>query len=159
MLVTARVLNGELTVDQIEQIARHLSASRSTLSLFDESLYEDVFKTHYTPRMRNHPCAVWVKECWYGMQYTERLLRALGEEYTRRYHRQHKSVVFYDSLPERPATAQRRRRLPVPLAVKEHVRYPDDPVRTYREFYIKDKSRFARWAHTEPPPWWPKETT
>ena len=157
MLVTARILNGELTIEQVSMIAENLSASHSRPTLFEQLTYDEEFKTHYTPRMRNHPCAVWVKECWYGMQYTELLLRELGEEYTRRYHRRHKSVTFYDSLPQRPLATHRRRKLPVPLAVKDHARYPDNPVRTYREFYIKDKARFAKWAHTPPPPWWPHE--
>ena len=32
----------------------------------------------------------------------------------------------------------------------------NDPVKSYRDYYIGEKSRFAKWK-TEPPAWWPVE--
>lgn len=38
-----------------------------------------------------------------------------------------------------------------------HLKDPADPVDSYRKFYIADKSKFATWTNSEPPPWWPKD--
>lgn len=125
MLVTARVLSGEL--------------SEST--------------PYFTYRMRNHPCARWVQESPVGFMYAQRLLAALGEEYAYRYGRIHKSHAFYfgevGALHLDGACTR-----PVPLAVGEHPRWEDNPVATYRHFYRADKARFARWRHCNPPHWW-----
>jgi len=33
-------------------------------------------------------------------------------------------------------------------------RIPGNPVQAYRNFYIGDKSRFARWTRRRPPKWY-----
>ena len=38
-----------------------------------------------------------------------------------------------------------------------HLKDPEDPVGSYRKFYIADKAKFATWTNVEPPPWWPRE--
>lgn len=139
MLITARIDRGDLTVSEVTQIADTLNA-----------------RPHYTPRMRAHPCAKWVTHCEYGFRYLETLTLTLGDLFYERYGKPHKSVELYKSLPAAPRR-HRRRAKPVPLAVKGCARYPDDPVRTYREFYIQDKARFATWSFSEPPYWWPND--
>ena len=136
MLITARIDRGEFALKQVEEIAERLGA-----------------RPHYTPRMRQHLCARWVTECEYGFRYLEALMFTLGDLFEERYGKPHKSVSLYRALPAVPRR-HRRRAKPVPLAVKSYARYPDDPVRTYREFYIQDKGRFAKWYFSEPPPWW-----
>lgn len=155
MLVTSRVLNNDLALQDVIDHAEFMSSTHShpTLDL-DYPVYSDLFKTHYTPRMRNHPCTVWVRECYRGFGYLESLLKCLGEEYTKRYGKTHKSILFYESLPPAKIRFKRRRAKPVPLAVGNCTRYSKQPVRTYREFYKIDKKSFAKWAYTETPYWW-----
>lgn len=43
---------------------------------------------------KNHPCAVWVRESLENYEWTVDLLEALGEEYTFRYGKQHKSASY-----------------------------------------------------------------
>ena len=136
MLITARVDRGEITLQEVEAIASSMNT-----------------KPHYTPRMRRHICAKWVTECGYGFRYLEALALRLGELFEERYGNPHKSISLYRSLPPAPHR-HRRRAKPVPLAVKSYSRYPEDPVRTYREFYVQDKAKFATWSFCEPPPWW-----
>lgn len=136
MLITARIDRGDITLQEVEAIASSMNT-----------------KPHYTPRMRRHICAKWVTECEYGFRYLEALALRLGEMFEERYGNPHKSISLYRALPPAPHR-HRRRAKPVPLAVKSYARYYDDPVRTYREFYIQDKAKFATWSFCDPPPWW-----
>jgi hypothetical protein len=155
MLITARVMNGDISVEQVKEHADQMSIMYSHPSLdLDGPTYNDVFKTHYTPRMRNHPCSIWVRECFSGFGYLQDLLACLGDEYTKRYGKTHKSVLFYESLPTARIRFRRRKKMPVPLAVGNHNKYEGQPVRTYREFYKSDKSSFAKWSYSEQPYWW-----
>jgi len=140
MEVTARVLRGEL--------------AEST--------------PYHTPRMRNHPCALYVRSCWHGFTYVRALRDALIDEFYFRFRdvdlfgarAEHATDTFVQSLPPPPASLfpHRRGPKPAPLAVGTAARYEDDPVRTYREFYITDKARFATWTRREPPDWWTGDT-
>lgn len=160
MLVTSRIMNGDISEEEVKECAAYMTKLHSHPNLPSIGQgYSDLYKTHYTPRMRNHPCSTWVRECYKGFAYVEALLYALGEEYTKRYGRRHKSVVFYESLPKAKLKSRRRKSLPVPLAVGDNVRYPQQPVKTYREFYKADKASFAKWAYTSPPYWWSSMTT
>jgi len=136
MLITARVDRGELALEYIAELASTIDA-----------------RPHYTPRMRNHICAKWVTHCDVGFKYLETLMLTLGDLFEDRYGKEHKSVKLYKMLPDRPKR-HRRKGKPVPLAVKDFERYQNDPIRTYREYYKKDKERFATWSFSEPPPWW-----
>jgi hypothetical protein len=124
MLITARVLNGELREDT----------------------------PYFTPRMKNHPCSIWVRECPGAFMYAQDMLAYLAEEYTYRYGRIHKTYEFYFSEIG-ALECSRERTLPVPLCVKDYPRWEGDPIKTYRHFYCADK-RFARWRYSEPPSWW-----
>lgn len=138
MEVTARVLLGELPPDT----------------------------PYCTLRMRNHPCAVYVRTCPHGFEYVRALRDALIDEFYFRFRDEdmfgerveHATDIFIRSLPPPPAEIflHRRRPKPAPLAVGDAARYPDDPVRTYREFYITHKARFATWTRRPPPAWWPR---
>lgn len=138
MEVTARVLLGELPNDT----------------------------AYHTPRMRNHPCAVYVRTCAVGFQYVVALRNALLDEFTYRFRddqlfpHPHATALFVSALPPAPLQQlfpHRRRARPVPLAVGDNPRYEGDPVRTYREFYHRDKARFATWTRRPPPKWWNPE--
>lgn len=135
MEITARVLLGELPTDT----------------------------PYHTPRMRNHPCAVHVRTCAQGFQYVVALRNALLDEFMFRFRADmlfphpHATGVFISTLPAPPIAQlfpHRRRARPFPLAVGESPRYEGDPVRTYREFYHRDKARFATWTRRSPPDWW-----
>jgi len=84
MLVTARVDRGELSLQEVEEIARSLDT-----------------KPHYTPRMRRHLCARWVTECEYGFRYLEALALRLGDLFEERHGNPHKSIALYRALPLR----------------------------------------------------------
>lgn len=122
---------------------------------------------YHTPRMRNHPCAVYVRECWHGFNYVRSLRDHLIDEFYYRFREpdlfgtfvEHATDLFIKSIPPPPDKLfpHRRRPRPVPLAVGSSPKY-EDPVRTYREFYISDKARFATWTRRTAPAWWVGDT-
>jgi hypothetical protein len=123
---------------------------------------------YHTPRMRNHPCSVFVRSCARGFSYVTSLRDALLDEFEFRFRdpglfgaQPHGTAVFLATLPPAPLATlfpHRRRAKPFPLAVGTSPRYEGDPVRTYREFYHHDKARFATWTRREPPDWWRGDT-
>ena len=132
MLITARVIKGDLP--------------NSTK-----------YNTH---RMRNHPCAKWVREDREGFLYAESLLMELCDEYYYRWGRhkgkEHATGIFYKSLPPADMSKMfphRRRQKPVPLAVGDYPKF-SCPIETYRHYYREDKKDFAKWTDRPIPTWY-----
>lgn len=105
----------------------------------------------YKPTHANHPCVLWAAASKANYDWLAEHGLELCREYTRRYHREHKSQAVI-----------------IPLA--NHCGYPvvgmspfvqcmpdeyrgDDPVAAYRRYY-HSKAAFAVWAHSPTPDWW-----
>ena len=102
----------------------------------------------------NHPCSVWTRETEDNYMWHHKLMGFLLDEYTLRYHRTHKSEAVWSWLMlNRPLTFSNQGLQAFPICMKEDYKISHDPVDCYREYYIKDKVRFAKWK-TQPPPWW-----
>ena len=43
-----------------------------------------------------------------------------------------------------------------PICMNNDYKINNDPVLSYRQYYIKDKSRFAKWKYTSEPTWYTK---
>tara|TARA_A100001391_G_scaffold98378_1_gene65223 strand:- start:1358 stop:1840 length:483 start_codon:yes stop_codon:yes gene_type:complete len=104
----------------------------------------------------NHPCSVWARETLGNFLWLYDHGMALAKEYTHRYGRVHKSqqVIQHciDSVRDLPLADLRR--TPHPLCMPDKYK-TDDPVESYRKFYLGDKATFAQWNKQTPPPsWW-----
>ena len=78
---------------------------------------------------------------------------ALCSEYTIRYNKVHaleKTLLLLHDIPNGiPLTARKTRFVQVmPDEYKQN-----DPVQAYRDYYLFDKVRFAKWKYTEFPYW------
>jgi hypothetical protein len=145
MLVTARVMRGEL----------------STQDVPEDCIVDGRVKYH-TYRMRNHPCSKWVREDRTGFIYAQDLLRALCDEFTYRFGKVHATDSFYfGALPKADINKlfpHRRRRKPVPLATGEKHPLDADPVEVYRRFYETKGDRWElQWTNRERPFWYRTE--
>lgn len=117
--------------------------------------------TRYAHTHVNHPCALWARQSLSNFKWLMLHSLEMCEEYTRRYHRTHKteSVIYemLDALPNIPDVGL----TPFARAIKEpwKTQTMNLPiVEAYRQFYIGDKAKFAKWApHAQPPRWWPYE--
>lgn len=114
---------------------------------FHTSSYQPVYKlTH-----KNHPCSIWARTsvanyvwlCQHGL--------ALCEEYTKRYGRIHKSEEVirncYSHIPSIPDDQFTKPPLAMPDSYKTN-----DPVESYRKYYLAEKMGFATWK-SEIPYW------
>jgi hypothetical protein len=141
----AQYHNDKHVVKMILESAQMLStANRST------GLDEGYKATHV-----NHPCNKWLRESLANWLWLRDLVWELHEEWRYRYDhpstKTHKSmaVVAYLSIPNLPDIS----RTPFALAMPDEYKC-DDPVKAYRDYYMKDKSHLAGWRKRGEPEWW-----
>lgn len=142
-VIAAQMLCDKHVVKMILESAQLLCS----VHYFYTSSYQPVYKlTH-----KNHPCSIWARTsvanyvwlCQHGL--------ALCEEYTNRYGKIHKSEAVirdcYSHIPSIPDDHFTKPPLAMPDLYKS-----DDPVESYRKYYLGEKMGFATWK-TKPPYW------
>jgi hypothetical protein len=83
---------------------------------------------------------------------------ALCQEYTRRYKKIHKAQSLFDWLGKnKPRFMKPTGLTPFAICMKDEYKIGIDPVASYRQYYIKDKVRFAKWEPHSITPKWYKE--
>ena len=101
----------------------------------------------------NHPCSVWARQSSANVRWLAALLIKLGDQYTMRYLKVHKSVdvgvnaawLAVKHMPDIGLT-------PFAQAMPDEYKNKD-PVVAYRNYYIGAKKEFATWKN-EQPDWW-----
>jgi hypothetical protein len=101
---------------------------------------------------KNHPCSIWVRSSNNNYSYLLYLLFELHIQYLKRYNKIHKSMehiqfldMYRPSLPDIPFVEP-------PKCIPEEYKV-DDVIESYRNYYKKDKVRFAKWKNSEVPSW------
>lgn len=104
-----------------------------------------------------HPCTIWTHQTKQNYLWHVDLCEALCKEYTRRYNKIHKSeqyvLWFRNNLPLNIKDDVLQ---DFPICMKDEYKISKDPVVCYKFYYIKDKSRFAKWKYTSVPSWYSK---
>ena len=109
----------------------------------------------YLPTMYNHPCSIWARKSLDNYEWLYCYALALGEEYTYRYGKEHKSVrEVILHLPE--IDLPRIGLTPFAQAMPDELKGAD-AIKSYRDFYHKDKATFAEWKYRDRPHWWSDE--
>ena len=108
----------------------------------------------YKATMMNHPCTVWARKtlgnyswlCLHGIE--------LCQEYTRRYGKTHacQKVIDWCLLNPPKNIPMETRVTPFAQAMPEKYKH-DDAVVAYRNYYIYEKFRIAKWKNSKTPPW------
>jgi len=109
----------------------------------------------YKSTMRGHPCTQWVMKNLQNYLWLSSHALELCEEYTRRYDKRHGSqdVIEYlhhnypKNLPNAPVHTDFAQAMP-----EDYKR--QDSIEAYRQYYIGDKLRFARWKTSDKVPSW-----
>lgn len=110
----------------------------------------------YAPTHKNHPCTIWASDslsnyCWlisHGI--------ALCDEYGWRYGKPHSSrkVIRCCSNYANQTTLLRAKRTNFITAMPDQYK-TDNAITSYRNYYIGEKSKFAKWAkHRAAPDWY-----
>ena len=111
---------------------------------------EDVL---YKPTHVNHPTSIWVRESTGNYMHTYLLFYYLSQNYFARTNRVHKSWEKLANAICRHPDIKKREFTPPPQCMPEEFRM-DDTVEAYRNFYNKDKSRFATFKLNGTPHWY-----
>ena len=107
------------------------------------------FEVPYKSAHPKHPCTLWVGETKGNWDWLVSHGLALGEEYTKRYGKIHKSHLVIKEIAKLPIDLPKGT-TPFAQAMGEEFK-KTNPVEAYRAYY--QSKTFARWKYTEPPTW------
>ncbi len=108
----------------------------------------------YSLSHQNHPCAVWARETDSNYNWLYSLFLETAAEYTHRYGRIHKTWTDIGSFLSRaPRNIPAGDRTEFALAMNDECRVPNDPIASYRNYYLGPKAAFARWTNRSTPDW------
>lgn len=105
-----------------------------------------------------HPVVLWAMDTTGNYVWLLNHFGAQLEEYTARYNKVHAYQTCYNNIVtmmpdpsfERDDFEPMKLEFQaIPVELKQ-----EDAVQAYRAFYRRDKARFAKWAHSDPPEWW-----
>lgn len=100
---------------------------------------------------KNHPCAVWARESMDNYEWLFNLAIDLGDEYTHRYGKYHKSIGVVEELPI--PELDHKGLTTFPKCVRDELKEIPDVVEAYREYYRTDKANFCTWKNRDIPHW------
>lgn len=162
MLSTAhRLLDGTVTIVERFNVKTGKTRNAKIWQIKDSSLDSVLYKACH----QNHPCTKWTMECVENYNWHYRHFIALCDEYEWRYGRVHATRGKLEDVlahPPRNLISYRtvggsyKGKSPFRLAMNSNpeCQHPEDPVRSYREFYQTKQSRFKMtWTHREVPEW------
>lgn len=127
-----------------------LKAPNAFVSIANKNIEVPYRLTH-----ENHPCSIWARQSKGNFDWLVKHGKGLCEEYTLRYERKHKSeevIDWYDSnkvLLSFRLTDMQDFVQAIPDQYKR-----SSPIEGYREYYLKEKMRFAKWQKARKPPNW-----
>ncbi|MBN2279157.1 MAG: hypothetical protein JXQ65_01100 [Candidatus Marinimicrobia bacterium] len=116
-------------------------------------LNENGLQAPYKSTHKKHPCTLWAGESLSNWKWLRDLGLALNDEYKYRYGKRedHKSAEIIRSLSEPPIPDKGLTEFP--QAMPKEYQVAGDPVQGYRNFYLYDKIRFAKWSRRPVPEW------
>jgi hypothetical protein len=102
---------------------------------------------------KNHPCSIWARECIENYKWLCELGIELCKEYTLRYGKRHKSEDVIDWCISNPPKIRINGKMtPFALAMPDECKV-DNPVESYRIYYMTEKRKIAVWKNREIPSW------
>jgi hypothetical protein len=94
----------------------------------------------YKVTHKNHPSAVWARESISNYQWLYNHMVALGEEYTRRYGKQHLTILkCSEVLSSAPANVTKTEFTPMPQCMPDQYKVTGNSVEAYWNYYEAEK--------------------
>lgn len=107
----------------------------------------------YKPTHYNHPCTLWARSCE-NFYWLIKLGVALGEEYTYRYGKIHKSVEVIENASEYINSKKLESTEPEYFVMAMPDEYKSDHVvQSYRSYYLGEKSHLLNYKNRTKPEW------
>jgi len=101
---------------------------------------------------KNHPCSLWVRESLSNYLYLCELGLELCHEYTLRYGKRHKSQDVIEWCVVNKVNINDKGFTCPPKAMPDEYKV-DDVVQSYRNYYVGEKIKFAKWKSGYYPVW------
>lgn len=148
-------------VDQDPEISARMLCDRHCIKMILESA-QMLCTAHanteltppYKPSFANHPCTIWVRASIPNYLWLCKHAKAMCDEYTVRYGRRHKTEDVIDwCMTNVPAINNANAISAFALAMPDEYKDQQDPVESYRRYYVFAKSRFAYWKDGKVPQW------
>jgi len=148
-----------LHLDPVKAAKMHCDKHAVKMPVETAQLLSNVFHINrldapYRACHMHHPCTLWAAQSSTNFLWLAKLGIALCEEYTRRYGKQHKCQQIIQTMIDRFYELQFSETdgTPFPLCMPEEYRCAD-AIRSYRAYYIHEKSYFAKWKYSRKPSW------
>ena len=124
-----------------------------SVQLLCTALNKKGFATPYKSTHMKHPCVLWVEESFDNFQWLAQLALALNTEYRYRFKKQtdHKSISVLNQIEKYSFHSSGL--TPFVQAMPNEYKVPNNPVLAYRQFYLGEKMKFARWSERQKPTW------
>lgn len=113
----------------------------------------------YKSCFEKHPCTIWAGSTVENYMWLARHTFSLCNEYTHRYkkiHKAHEMAQWFTMIV--PPGIYYSNLTPFVQAMPDKYKNVDG-VTAYRNYYIHEKSRFAKWKYTSPPSWYEQGLT
>ena len=108
----------------------------------------------YKSTHKNHPSTKWVRSSRDHYIWVYKLFANLCGEYTKRYGKIHKSwTKFKHHLSLLPWSIPREGWVDPPQCMPDYCKN-ENVVKAYRNYYILEKNKFAKWNYTSVPDWY-----
>ena len=105
----------------------------------------------YKMAHKNHPSTIWVRSSFYNYRWLFKHYDALMEEYTYRYGKTHATSRLRDALLRPPKNISLSDAGGDPPQCMPDYCKGEDTVLAYQNYYILEKSGFAKWTKREAP--------
>lgn len=157
MLCTAhRLLDG--TIEETKKMVAGSSPVRWRKGKHWRLLNPDKDAIFYKAVHMHHPCTLWTMETIQNYEWHHQHFEALCNEYTLRYKKIHATeTLLLEELIDPPKNIKNLESMTqFRLAMKANPEcmHPDDPVRSYQEFYQTKQGRFKMtWTNRIKPSW------
>ena len=154
LCTTHRYLDGKEWIDRSKngrKITRWDHWSDYADACYRPMLYKSV--------MLNHPCTIWTCKSLENYDWHVEHALELCAEYDRRYHKIHATEKILRWCKKYSPRNSNKRQLskgltPFAQAMPDHYKVSGDAVQAYRNYYIGDKARFAKWKEPSLVPEW-----
>ena len=154
-IIAARYQCDKHVVKMILESAQMLSTAHRVC---DGDTWADLVGLYKTVH-KNHPSTLWARASVPNYMWLYHHMTGLMNEYTYRYEKTHATERLLDPLKKPPILMTETHQwhanpnfAPPPQCVPEECKR-EDTVEAYREYYIKEKSYFAKWKKRAIPEW------
>jgi hypothetical protein len=145
--------------EDIEQCAQYhcdqhvVKMILESVQMLCTALNKKGFSTPYKSTHIQHPCLLWVEHSFENFLWLKNLALALNTEYRFRFEKEvdHRSIGVLNAIANYRYASQGLTAFA--QAMPDQYKIQGDAVAAYRQFYIGEKMRFAKWSKRNVPEW------